>query len=48
MRHRSAQRFSYDHPSTTIAVVSENGPVTIFRRGVAVGLLDTGSGTVDR
>ncbi len=22
MRHRSAQRFSYDHPSTTIAVVS--------------------------
>ena len=38
MRHRSAQRFSYDHPSTTIAVVSENGPVTIFRGGRAVGL----------
>jgi hypothetical protein len=38
MRHRSAQRFSYDHPSTTIAVVSENGPVTIFRNGRAVGL----------
>jgi hypothetical protein len=42
MRHRSAQRFSYDHPSTTIAVVSDDGPVTIFRRGVAVGLTDAG------
>jgi hypothetical protein len=39
MRHRSAQRFSYDHPSTTIAVVSENGPVTIFRTGRAISLL---------
>jgi hypothetical protein len=38
MRHRSAQRFSYDHPSTTTAVVSENGPVTIFRGGRAIGL----------
>jgi DNA integrity scanning protein DisA with diadenylate cyclase activity len=42
MRHRSAQRFSYDHPSTTIAVVSEDGPVTIFRGGRALGLLPTG------
>jgi hypothetical protein len=39
MRHRSAQRYSYDHPSTTIAVVSEDGPVTIFRNGRAIGLL---------
>ncbi len=38
MRHRSAQRFSYDHPSTTIAVVSDNGPVTVFRQGRAIGL----------
>jgi hypothetical protein len=38
MRHRSAQRFSYDHPSTTVAVVSDNGPVTIFRTGQAIGL----------
>jgi DisA bacterial checkpoint controller nucleotide-binding len=38
MRHRSAQRFSYDHPSTTIAVISENGPVTIFRNGQAISL----------
>ncbi len=41
MRHRSAQRFSYDHPSTTIAVVSDNGPVTIFREGRAIGLTGT-------
>jgi hypothetical protein len=38
MRHRSAQRFSYDHPSTTIAVVSDSGPVTVFRAGRAIGL----------
>ncbi len=42
MRHRSAQRFSYDHPSTTIAVVSDNGPVTIFRGGRAIGLSTAG------
>jgi hypothetical protein len=42
MRHRSAQRFSYDHPSTTIAVVSDSGPVTIFRSGRAIGLTATG------
>jgi hypothetical protein len=42
MRHRSAQRFSYDHPSTTIAVISDNGPVTIFRGGRAIGLATAG------
>jgi hypothetical protein len=42
MRHRSAQRFSYDHPSTTIAVVSDNGPVTVFRGGRAIGLAAAG------
>ena len=42
MRHRSAQRFSYDHPSTTIAVVSDSGPVTIFRGGRAIGLSANG------
>jgi hypothetical protein len=41
MRHRSAQRFSYDHPSTTIAVVSDNGPVTIFRGGREIALTPT-------
>jgi hypothetical protein len=38
MRHCSAQRFSYDHPTTTVAVISDNGPVTIFRAGRALGL----------
>jgi hypothetical protein len=33
MRHRSAHRFSFDQPSATVVVVSEDGPVTIFRRG---------------
>ena len=42
MRHRSAQRFSYDHPSTTIAVISDNGPVTIFRGGRAITLSAAG------
>lgn len=38
MRHRSAQRFSFDHPSTTVVVVSEDGPVTVFRHGEPLGL----------
>lgn len=33
MRHRSAHRFSFDQPAVTIVVVSEDGPVTIFREG---------------
>lgn len=37
MRHRSAQRFSYDNAAATVVVVSEDGPVTVFRRGEAVG-----------
>ena len=36
MRHRSAQRFSHDHPKATIVVVSEDGPVTVFRNGRVV------------
>lgn len=36
MRHRSAQRFSYDHPDVAAIVVSESGPVTVFRRGEAI------------
>ena len=36
MRHRSAQRFSYDHPDTTVFVVSEDGPVTVYRSGAVV------------
>jgi hypothetical protein len=42
MRQGSAQRCSYGHPSTTIAVVSDSGPVSIFRNGRAIGLTTSG------
>jgi hypothetical protein len=41
MRHRSAKRYSHDHPTATLVVVSEDGPVTVFRNGtVAVSTGD--------
>lgn len=36
MRHRSAQRYSHDHDTATVVVVSEDGPVTVFRGGTVV------------
>lgn len=33
MRHRSASRFTWDHHHTVAFVVSEDGPVTVYRRG---------------
>lgn len=33
MRHRSAQRYSYDQGDVTVVVVSEDGPVTFYRHG---------------
>jgi DNA integrity scanning protein DisA with diadenylate cyclase activity len=36
MRHRSAERFSHDHSDVTVLVVSEDGPVTVFRNGDVV------------
>ncbi len=33
MRHRSAQRYSYDQADVTVVVVSEDGPVTFYRNG---------------
>lgn len=36
MRHRSAQRYSHDHATATVVVVSEDGPVTVFRGGTVV------------
>lgn len=36
MRHRSGQRFSYDEPDAVVVVVSEDGPVTVYRGGRAV------------
>ena len=36
MRHRSAARFTWDHHHTVAFVVSEDGPVTVYRYGHAV------------
>jgi Probable sensor domain DACNK/DisA bacterial checkpoint controller nucleotide-binding len=40
MRHRSARRFTFDHPETVAFVVSEDGPVTVFSDGAAVVACD--------
>ena len=36
MRHRSAARYTFDHPESVAIVVSEDGPVTVFHRGKAL------------
>ena len=33
MRHTSARRYSYDDPTATVIVVSEDGPVSVLRKG---------------
>lgn len=35
-RHTSARRFSYDEPASIVVTVSDDGPVTVFRRGRVV------------
>jgi hypothetical protein len=40
-RHTSARRYSYDDPGATVIVVSEDGPVTVFRRGEVAGTAET-------
>ncbi|HKY16431.1 MAG TPA: diadenylate cyclase [Microthrixaceae bacterium] len=37
MRHTSARRYSYDDPETTVIVVSDDGPVTVWRGGELLG-----------
>ena len=37
MRHTAGRRYSSDDPFTTVIVVSEDGPVTVFRAGEIVG-----------
>ncbi len=37
MRHTSARRYSYDDPTATVIVVSEDGPVTVLRQGQLLG-----------
>ena len=41
MRHTSGRRYSYDDPSATVVVVSEDGPVTVLRAGQLVGTSPT-------
>jgi hypothetical protein len=36
-RHTSGRRYSHDDPRATVIVVSEDGPVSVFRNGVVVG-----------
>jgi hypothetical protein len=42
MRHTSARRYSYDDPTATVIVVSEDGPVSVLRKGKVLG---TSTGT---
>jgi DNA integrity scanning protein DisA with diadenylate cyclase activity len=37
MRHTAARRYSYDDPTATVLVVSEDGPVTVLRAGEVLG-----------
>ena len=41
MRHRSAARYTWDHRDTVAFVVSDDGPVTVFRHGVPITLACT-------
>lgn len=41
MRHTSARRYSFDDPTATVVVVSEDGPVTMFRDGEVLGVSPT-------
>lgn len=34
MRHRSAQRWSFDHPGAVLIVVSGDGPISVYREGM--------------
>ena len=43
-RHTSARRFSFDQPSTLVAVVSDDGPVSIFQAGARIALVETSTG----
>lgn len=37
MRHTSGRRYSFDDPTATVIVVSEDGPVTVLRNGELIG-----------
>lgn len=44
MRHTSGRRYSYDDPSATVIVVSEDGPVTVLRGGFLIAASAGGPG----
>jgi hypothetical protein len=41
MRHTSGRRYSFDDPTSTIIVVSDDGPVTVLRNGAVLGSSST-------
>jgi hypothetical protein len=41
MRHTSGRRYSFDDPTATVIVVSEDGPVTVLRGGQVLGTSPT-------
>jgi hypothetical protein len=43
MRHTSGRRYSFDDPAATVIVVSEDGPVTVMRKGRVLGRSQTPS-----
>jgi DNA integrity scanning protein DisA with diadenylate cyclase activity len=36
-RHTTARRYSFDDPTAVVVVVSEDGPVTVWRSGRLMG-----------
>jgi DisA bacterial checkpoint controller nucleotide-binding len=40
-RHTSGRRYSYDDPLATVIAVSEDGPVSVLRKGAVLGRSDT-------
>jgi hypothetical protein len=37
MRHTSGRRYSFDEPEATVVVISEDGPVSVLRKGEVLG-----------
>lgn len=47
-RHTSGRRYSFDDPSATVIVVSEDGPVTVMRAGHLLSASSPGWSAVER
>ncbi|MGD9995413.1 MAG: diadenylate cyclase [Ilumatobacteraceae bacterium] len=48
MRHTSGRRYSFDDRRATVIVVSEDGPVTVLRKGEVLGASTTAVDAVER